>query len=75
MARKIETTVWHLERINNSVNGNPRYKVGTEDGVFITSSDHAFVWAINNGWRDKTSRPARLTLTRAGRIEGLEYTD
>lgn len=71
----IETTVWRLERVKNSVNGNPRYRVGTSDGDFLTSSDHSFVYQINNGWGDKRSRPANLYLTRNGRIYDLAYTD
>jgi hypothetical protein len=75
MSCKVETIVYALHRLNNSVNGNPRYRVQTSNGPFITSSDHSFVIGLLNDWRDKQSRPAVLTLTRSGLIEDLEYTD
>lgn len=74
-------TVTRLERLNNSVNGNPRYMVFTVEYPFdpyITSSDHGFVYSINNGWTREnsiTGRKAWITLTRNGRINDLEYLE
>lgn len=76
MAAKSTTltaTVYSFERLNNSVNGNPRFKVHTNEGIFITSSDHGFVYNVESGLNRRESRPATLTLTRAGRVEDLVW--
>ena len=71
--------VTHLERLNNSVNANPRYRVHTSEGSYITSSDESFVYGIENGWtslhRWVGGRRAWITLTRAGRISDLTWKD
>jgi len=56
-----------LERLNNSVNGNPRYRVHFTDGtVADTQSDASLNCGISNPeFRDV---PLRVTFTRAGRI-------
>ena len=56
-----------LERLNNSVNGNPRYRVRFTDGtVADTQSDASLNYGISNPeYRDV---PLRVTFTRAGRI-------
>lgn len=69
----MRVTVFGMDRLKNSRNGNPKYRVYTSEGTYITSSDHEFVFRILNGWEGKTSREAEISLTRAGYINGLEY--
>jgi len=71
----VTVTIVSLERLNNSVNGNPRFKIHTDGGWYITSSDHGFCYSIENDWRGKDTRDAVLTLTRAGRVCDLDYVD
>lgn len=56
-----------LERINNSVWGNPRYRVYFTDGTStLTMSDASINYGITNPeYRDV---PVVFTFTRAGRI-------
>lgn len=69
-------TVHGYERLNNSVNGNPRFKLFAEGGALITSSDAACGYDIQNGWAGvRGPRLARVTRTRAGRIATLEWLD
>lgn len=71
-----EIRVWAMYRLNNSRNGNPRYRLSTSMGDLITSSNSAFVYHLNNGWTDQhrvDGRLARVKLTRAGRISHLEW--
>jgi len=60
------------ERLQNSSNGNPRYRIVFDDKVTRTSqSDSAWVYAFGNeGLRngDKVT----ITLSRAGRISQME---
>lgn len=72
--RTITTTVHALHRLNNSVNGNPRYDIHTSDGVFRTQSDAAFVYGIGNDGGPAGKRCV-LSLTRAGRVWNLQVTD
>lgn len=72
-APTVSVIVYRLERLNNSVNGNPRYRIITDEGMFITSSDYGFVYGIEDGWRGRNCRTAVLTLTRAGRVQDLKY--
>lgn len=70
--------VFSHERLNNSNNGNPRYKLFTNEGQFLTSSDHAFVSGMWDGWtreHNQTGREAEIGLTRAGRIESFKWVD
>lgn len=80
MSKQFErvVTVYRLDRMPNSVNGNPRYRLTTDAGEYITSSDHAFVYGIENGFRPRNhweGRKAWITLTRAGRVSDLEWKD
>jgi len=60
------------ERLKNTTNGNPRFRIAFDDGVIRTSqSDAAWTYALGNpGMRngDKVT----LTLTRAGYISHME---
>lgn len=74
MANTVTVTLYGATRLNNSVNGNPRWRLHTSEGDFITSSDHALNYEVENrtskngrwSWLD---REVTLTLTRAGRVE------
>lgn len=58
-----------LDRLNNSVNGNPRYRVHFDTGSSaITSSDHAFCYGITN---PEMRGDVVVTYTRAGRISDI----
>lgn len=74
-------TIHKLERLNNSVNGNPRYEVyyNDDEGNFnhaTTTSDAAFCYGIENDiyTRDKPQVLAALEFTRAGKISGFTVT-
>jgi hypothetical protein len=62
-----EGVITHLERLNNSINGNPAYRVTLDNGnSYRTQSDSSVSYEINNGtYRDAT---VRLLLTKAHRI-------
>jgi hypothetical protein len=69
----IRTIDW-VKRLNNSVNGNPRYQVTFTDGSSaITKSDSSCAYDIqnimsrNNLWM----RNVAITWTKAGRIETI----
>jgi len=69
-------TVSSIETLKNSVWGNPRFKLHTADGPYITMSDAAFCVGIMNGWdstHDKYGRLAKVELTRAGRVRALTW--
>lgn len=72
-------TVYRYERLTNSVNGCPRFKLFCDGETLVTSSDASCNYGIENGWTvnhvTKESRQARITRTRAGRIETLEWLD
>lgn len=65
------------ERLNNSTNGNPRYRVAFTNGVMaITSSDASISYDVANlargCWYDDKEAPiVAVFLTRAGRIDGM----
>jgi hypothetical protein len=67
-------TITRIERLNCSVNGNPRYAItlefiglGAWEQTFVTSSDHAFCYEVGNpGLR--VGCAVEVLLTRAGRI-------
>ena len=42
-----ETRVKGVQRLNNSKNGNPKYRFHTDDGVVTTPSDAMFVYWLN----------------------------
>lgn len=78
MSFELVVTVTSMARLNNSVNGNPRYMIHTNEGSYITSSDHSFVYGIEDGLRGAhrwEGRRAWITLTRANRIEDLKWED
>ncbi len=62
-----EGVITHLERLNNSSNGNPAWRVHLDNGnVYRTKSDSSVSYEINNDtYRGVT---VRLLLTEAHRI-------
>jgi hypothetical protein len=62
--------IQHLERLNNSSNGNPRFRVYFTDGTSaLTSSDAGVAYGIGN--REMLNSALKVELTRAGRIAYL----
>lgn len=58
-----------LERLNNSVNGNPRYRVTFTDGTSaVTQSDASFCYGITN---PDMRGELEVTYTRAGKIADM----
>jgi len=72
-------TVHRYERLNNSVSGNPRFKLFADGETLVTSSDAACAYDVENGWTvdhiTKDIRHARITRTKAGRIATLTWLD
>lgn len=63
-------TITGIERLRNSVNGNPRFEISIDWERYITSSDHAFCYEVGNpGVR--VGDVVSFTLSRAGRLTGL----
>lgn len=59
-----------IERVGNSVNANPRYRVRFTDGcVLLTQSDATCNYGINNP--EYQDGPVLLTLSRHGRIVNI----
>ena len=64
--------VFSTERLNNSVNGNPRYKFYTNDGVYTLMSDSGDGYKVNNyKWDSVYGTDVSFTLTPAGRVRGF----
>jgi hypothetical protein len=63
-----------VKRLNNSVNGNPRYRVTFTDGSSaLTKSDSSVAYDIQNlSHSRERGRDLLVTWTRAGRIEMLK---
>lgn len=70
-------TVSGYDSLPSSSNANPRFKLYTDEGVFITSSDVADAYGLFNGWKHyrETGRTAEVELTRAGRIRRIKWVD
>ena len=48
-ADKLNVTITHIERLNNSVNGNPRFEITFSDGsTHRTQSDASISYSITN---------------------------
>lgn len=70
-ARTVEGRILAARRLNNSVNGNPRFvvTVNTTDGSvesFMTSTDSACAYDVENVQR--SGEQVLIGLTRAGRV-------
>lgn len=74
MAQKITGRIAGMYRLNNSVNGNPRFAVSIEGhGAYVTSSDAALSYEIEN--LQRSGDVVEWTLTRAGRLAYAERID
>lgn len=78
MSRKQITftaTFYGAERLTNSTNGNPRWKLSTSEGTYRTQSDASLGYDVDNhngrpehtdrSWR---GREVEFTATPAGRV-------
>ena len=65
------TDLYYAERLAYSRNGNPRYRLATSDGPYLTQSDASCSYDVENITRPIPhggSVRVRLELTRAGRV-------
>lgn len=62
----IDVTVHAVSRLNSSVNGNPRFQLSTDGGLFTTQSDGSVGYDIQN--LNLPGKRATLELTPAGRV-------
>lgn len=70
MTETFEAEIVRLERMRNSINGNPRWKVNLADGrVLATAVDTADAGKLSSYWE---GRSARLTLDGRSNIVGIE---
>lgn len=75
---EIVTTLYAAGRLNNSVNGNPRFDLYTSHGRIRISSDAAVGYEVTNYTnRIDPDNPPKvvLSLTRAGRFYAIRYAD
>ena len=49
----MDVTITRLKRERNSANGNPRYRVFTDGGTFLTSTDSMVAYLISDSWVGK----------------------
>lgn len=78
MARKGTTETVRLiraVRLNSSTNGNPRFRLVTMEGDYVTQSDSACSYDVENIVRKiphGESLAVTLSLTPAGRVWNIE---
>jgi len=60
-------TVQGAQRLRNSANGNPRYRVFTMDGAYLTKVDAQVNFEVTN----HIGQPVRITLDSDGHIVGI----
>jgi len=65
------TVLRWAERLNNSASGNPRWRLHTDRGSFITSSDASCNYEVENLLGDQKGALVEITLTRAGRVSEI----
>lgn len=68
MNTRITAVVTGFNRLANSRNGNPRYKVHTTEGSFTTAADIAAVYEHSIDRLAKDSVPVYLTLNGRGQV-------
>jgi hypothetical protein len=72
----VTTTLLYADRLKNSVNGNPRFRLHTSDGSFQTMSDASSAYDVESILSHRRSAPlgvlVRLTLTPARRVRDIE---
>lgn len=70
---KTVTTILHgVTRLNNSVNGNPRFTLHTDDGDFTLQSDAACGYEVTNY---SNRAPVAVKLTMRGKTERVYGID
>lgn len=69
---QVETVIRSTERRLNSANGNPRYKVVTDHGAFLTRLDADVTFRITNS--EYSGTPVTLTLEK-GEIKDVEVRE
>lgn len=68
--RTIETTITGMVRRQNSDNGNPRYRIITEHGSFLSKPDTGEAYS----WSEHLSGPVVLTVDGNGNVWKIEET-
>lgn len=74
MARTVNAILLGSKRLNLSTNGNPRFRLFTDQGDYLTSSDAAVSYDVENYTRGASrglTIPVTLSLTRAGRVDDM----
>ena len=71
--QKINGTVTILKRLNNSVNGNPRFKLMIDD-IVITTKNYGYCYDIENIARSGEVIEAEIYYTKTGarRLETIK---
>ena len=71
--QKINGTVTILKRLNNSVNGNPRFKLMIDD-ILITTKNYGYCYDIENIARSGDTVEAEIYYTKTGarRLETIK---
>jgi hypothetical protein len=70
-----EVLMYGADRMGCSVNGNPRWSISTADGTYVTQSDSACSYDVDNIRRTipyEGSIRVRLTTTPAKRVLKIE---
>ena len=68
-------TFYGANRLKNSTNGNPRWRLRTSVGVFVTQSDSAVNYDVNNFLHSSlglVDKEVRFTTTKAGHVWRME---
>lgn len=75
----VTTTLLYADRLKNSTNGNPRFRLHTSDGSYQTMSDAASAYDVENILHRARKAPmgvaVTLTLTPAHRVRFIDWTD
>jgi hypothetical protein len=73
--REVHVTVYGVTRLRNTVNGNPRFKLHTDQGDYLIGSDAAVGYEVTNYTNripsDGSGLPLVLTVTPAQRFVGM----
>lgn len=67
----MHTTIVQAQRLNNSPSGNPRWKLHTAFGSFLTAVDADCNYTSFDTWADDRV-PVELTLSPDGRVTHAE---
>lgn len=73
---EIKTTLKGATRENNSINGNPTWRLHTTDGDFLTELDASLGYDVENhcaSWMDESWIDRQVVLTTVGRGRRVAY--